>query len=91
MPVGRCGHNFYSMTSDMAGKCAFPMRRKPRRSKILATFEGTREWYGIERIIAELGDGFLLTTDGPTAEGNDCPDALNHHEGPGAGQCAVNG
>jgi len=25
------GHNFYSMTTELAGKCAFPLRRKPRR------------------------------------------------------------
>ena len=27
----RGGHHFYSMISEMAGKCAFPLRRKPRR------------------------------------------------------------
>ena len=26
-------HNFYSMDNEMAGKCAFPLRRKPRRHK----------------------------------------------------------
>ena len=27
----RGGHDLYSMTSELAGKCAFPLRRKPRR------------------------------------------------------------
>jgi len=31
VPARRGGHSFYSMTSEMAGKCAFPLRRKPRR------------------------------------------------------------
>ena len=46
MPARRHGHDFYSMTSEMAGKCAFPLRRKPRRSKILVPFQGTSEWLG---------------------------------------------
>ncbi len=32
------------MTSEVAGKCAFPLRRKPRRSQILVPFQGTSEW-----------------------------------------------
>ena len=46
MPARRCGHNSYSMTNEMAGKCAFLLRRKPRRSKILVAFQGTSEWLG---------------------------------------------
>ena len=34
------------MTSDTAGKWAFPLRRKPRRSKILVPFQGATEWFG---------------------------------------------
>jgi len=30
MPARRHGHDFYSMGSQTAGKCAFPPRRKPR-------------------------------------------------------------
>jgi len=46
VPARRGGHGFYSMGNRMAGKCAFPLRRKPRRSKILVSFQGTREWLG---------------------------------------------
>ena len=31
VPARRHGHDFYSMTSEMAGKPAFPLRPKPRR------------------------------------------------------------
>ena len=34
------------MTSVLAGKYAFPLRRKPRRSMILVSFLGTRERIG---------------------------------------------
>ena len=46
MPARRSGHDLYSKTNKMAGKCAFPLRRKPRRSKILVPFQGTSEWLG---------------------------------------------
>jgi len=31
VPARRGGHDFYSMSNEMAGKCMFPLRRKPRR------------------------------------------------------------
>ena len=31
VPARRHGHDFYSMTSERAGTCALPLRRKPRR------------------------------------------------------------
>ena len=46
MPARSSGHSFYSMNSEMAGKLAFPLWRKPRRSKILVPFQGTSEWLG---------------------------------------------
>ena len=46
VPTRRGGHCFDSMAFGMAGKCAFPLRRKPRRSKSLVPFQGTREWLG---------------------------------------------
>ena len=44
MPARRRRHNFLSMTSEMAGKCAFPRATEPRRSKILVPLQGTGEW-----------------------------------------------
>ena len=39
VPARRGGHDFYSMTDEMPGKCAFPStRRTPRRLKILVPF-----------------------------------------------------
>src|SRR4030067_3019848 len=40
VPARRYGHHFYSMTPEMAGKCAFPLRRERRRSKIRAPCQG---------------------------------------------------
>jgi hypothetical protein len=44
--AGRAGHDFYSMTSEMAGKCTSPLRRGPNRSMILVYFHGTGAWLG---------------------------------------------
>ena len=46
VPARRGGHGLYCMGSRMAGKCAFPLRRNLPRSKILVSFQGTREWLG---------------------------------------------
>ena len=43
VPARRNRHDLYSMTSETAGKCSFPLRRRPRRSKILVPFQGTGE------------------------------------------------
>ncbi len=45
-PTRRGGHNDYSMTNEITSKRAFPLRRKPPRSKILEGFQGTSELLG---------------------------------------------
>ncbi len=46
VPVRRVGHDFSSMVCEMAGRQSFRLRRNPRRSKILAGYQGTGELLG---------------------------------------------
>ena len=57
MPRGVAGHGFHSRQDYMAGKCVFPLRRKPRRSKILVPFQGTSELLGRTESMGIPGPG----------------------------------